>query len=146
MTLIFSWLYIDQALRQWKNVSEIYWSFYQNALSVAFISCMWQNLSTWLVFKFSLYVCTQILLPYVGKSDSMFTLLSWNEEKNIFDLKSVNMILISLLKLRRKYIIIRCSVYFQAGSQIFLHLQPDGRQQKIILTCTFKIQITSSLV
>jgi putative exporter of polyketide antibiotics len=48
----------------------------------------------------------------------MFTLLSWNEE-NIFDLNGLNMILISLLKLQRKYIIIWCSVYFLAGVKYF---------------------------
>jgi hypothetical protein len=34
-------------LKAIKNVYEIYWSFYQNTNSVAFISCMWQNLSTY---------------------------------------------------------------------------------------------------
>jgi len=53
-------------------------------------------------FKRSLHICRQILSPYVGKTLSMLALFSWIEE-NIFDLNTVTRILISLLKLRRKY-------------------------------------------
>lgn len=67
--------------------------------------------------KLRLHVCRQISSPYVGKTESMLALLSWIEEK-IFDLNSVTRILISLLKLRRKYIIIRCSVISSRESNL----------------------------
>lgn len=59
---------------------------------------------------FRLHVCRQILLPYVGKSESMLELFSWNEV-NTFDLNSVSRIRISPLKLRRKYIILGVQLF-----------------------------------
>jgi hypothetical protein len=70
----------------------------------------------------------------------MLALLSWNEEKT-FDPNSVSRILISLLKLRRKYIIIRCLVISSRESNLCT-LVTRWKTTENNISFTFKMQIT----